>query len=200
MVNGIPGVTYSGTTVKPEWVRLDNTVYGEYIVSAYMVKSDGPVNAWFQVGGDVVSDMIVTDHVLGSGIDMDGVLSGVGSVFTPDDLVYGRIDFSNIVIGDVVSWVFSGPNGISVEKYTVMGVSGEGYAYAPIELSLYDSDLVTGDWRVTVIVNEVQVSSLFFTVDSSDLLDGLIPGFPLLSLLAGLALSVWVIRWSLIQS
>ena len=72
------------------------------------------------------------------------------------------------------------------------------HAYAPIDLSLYDSDLVTGDWSVTVIVNDVQVSSLFFTVDTSDLVDDLIPGFPLLSLLAGLAVCVWVIRKSLI--
>ena len=47
----------------------------------------------------------------------------------------------------------------------------------------------------TVYVNDVQVSSVLFTVET---LGGLIPGFPALSLLIGLAVCVWGIKRGLL--
>lgn len=66
---------------------------------------------------------------------------------------------------------------------------------APIKLILYNADSVFGAWSVTVYINDVVVSIVSFTVDSSDPLGGLIPGFPVLGLLTGFAVIVWGIRW-----
>lgn len=47
--NNIPGATYSGPDAKPEWVELEDPAAGDYLLVAYAVKTDGPVEATLRV-------------------------------------------------------------------------------------------------------------------------------------------------------
>jgi hypothetical protein len=189
IVNGVPGVEYSVNYVKPEWVKFHEVNDGEYLVSVYAVKSDGQVEAWIQVGELASSGLTVNEHGIGTGIDENGYLTDTGFLFNPKDLVYSHVEFSGIRIGDVVRWVFTGPQGLVVEESVVMEYEGDAFTYAPIDLRSYSSEEVVGSWEVDVYVNDSQVSSASFEVNP---IEGLIPGYSIISIIVGVSFGVYL--------
>ncbi len=191
VVNGIPGTEYSGNDVKPEWIKLYKTIEGEYLISVYLAKSEGPVDAWIQLGEAGGSGLTVNEHSIGRSIDENGFLEEAGFLFSPKDLVYSHVSFSGIEIGDIVSWVFTGPNGQSSEEAIAMEYEGDAFAYAPIDLRNYPSEDVVGSWSVDVYVNDSMVSTASFEVNP---IGDLIPGYPMISILIAVIFLVYSIN------
>ena len=172
-------------------VEIREVYDGEYLVSVYAVKSGGQVEAWIQVGESASSGLTVNEHGIGTGIDENGYLTDTGFLFNPKDLVYSHVEFSGIRIGDVVRWVFTGPQGLIVEESVLMEYEGDAYAYAPVDLRSYTSEEVVGSWKVDVYVNDSQVLSANFQVNP---LGGLIPGYSMISIIVGISIGAYFIR------
>jgi hypothetical protein len=132
--------------------------------------------------------IIVLEHSLGLGLDESDRITGEGLIFNSDDIVYSKIVFENIEEGDVVKWVYSGPDGLEVEDSLMMNFTGVAYTFAAIDMTEYEPESVTGTWAVRVDVNEVEVSIVIFEVI---LRPQGIPSFPILSSLIGTILFVY---------
>lgn len=165
VLNGIPGVIYSGNDAKPEWMVINEAIEGEYLVSVYCVRSNGPVAAWLKVDTDIASKLEVNEHALGTGINDKGYLTGARSLFASNDVVYSRVDFSGIKIGDVVKWIFTNPKGETFEDSIVMEWEGDAYAYTSLDLGKYSAEQVVGKWHITVFTNLEEVSVATFDVE-----------------------------------
>jgi hypothetical protein len=166
--NTITGANYSGPNVKPEWVEIDQMAEGTYILTAYVVHAEGPINATLtaDIPGYSTPKIAVTNHVLCKGIESDGTPIEATSTFTPTDQVFHVLSVTNASNGDVVDWVFSSASGIISEMNYTLDWEGEGYCYRALNLGEYELAEAEGNWTVTVYVNNNWAVTDHYTVQS----------------------------------
>jgi len=97
-------------------------------------------------------------------VDASGEPKGITYSFYPDENVYSWLSVADVKEGDMITWLFKGPNSIEIESETRFDWSGEGSGYAYFSLSEFDSQQVVGDWIVTVAVNEEDALVDYFEV------------------------------------
>jgi hypothetical protein len=109
-------------------------------------------------------------HVFCLGISEYGDALDQNTVFSSDETLYSLVTFDEIVEGDQLSWVFTGPDQQQKTASLIFESSGAMYGYAPLDLNEFSTAESTETWTVDVYLNDALVSSETFMVksDSSD--------------------------------
>ena len=103
------------------------------------------------------------EHILCTGIDVDGWSIGATTSFTVADAAHSLLRLENVSHGDSVHWHFTGPGNLSMEANYTADWHGEGWCSAWVNLSDYGSAAL-GDWTVTVSMNQEPLVTAGFTV------------------------------------
>jgi hypothetical protein len=146
------------------------------------------IERWWKEPGHMIQ---VRDHVLCKNVDSDGNPIDMTSTFNVGDLVFSRLSITNASVGDEVWWFFQGPNYLADDVMLTLNYSGEGYCYASLDLSEFDSEQMVGSWNITVYINGEMASIAYFDVEraSTDT-----PGFEIALLICAIVVALIVIK------
>ncbi len=162
----VQGFVGSGDELSMQSLQL-----GSHVISLKATDSDGnSVEESFElwVSEDDKNSSVETIHVFCLDVEQDGSAVYQKSVFSSDELLYSLISFSDVGIGDEVSWVFSGPNQQSQTLSVVFESSGAMFGFAPLDLATFSVSDSVGVWTVDVYLNDVFVISDSFSVVGPD--------------------------------
>lgn len=121
------------------------------------------------IGADAVivqvsgQNIIVTGHYICQGVDDQGNPLNLKSSFNSDESVVSYLTLEGASMEQVVEWVFNGPNGLSETSRLTLEHEGEVYVFSSIDLWTLEGS--SGDWAVTVFIDDVESSVEFFTVE-----------------------------------
>lgn len=147
-------------------------------------------------------EIMLTDHLLCKYIDSNGNPIEVTATFSIDDQVFSYITLTNASVGDVVRWLFQGPQSLSHEVNYTLDWDGDGSTYAELNFREFDCEQAIGSWNVTIYINGEKASVKYFEIGEP--LTGLIwwgpiVGFLIIAILTILAILIAAIMIKLIR-
>ena len=107
--------------------------------------------------------LTITESALTTSISKEGTPQDVTASFKKEQTVISWIAIANASKGDIITWIFQGPRGITEQLQAEIGWNGDGYAYAPLDLSGYGENAV-GNWTITIYLNDEEALIQRFTV------------------------------------
>jgi len=131
----------------------------------------------------------VDSFILCKGIDANGNAIDETTSFSTKNTVYALLHISNASDGDIVSWVFEGPNSITKEINYTVNWSGDGICYAWLSIQPYGEKAI-GMWNVTALLNNEIAAREHFEVKKQKS----IPGFGVVATILAL-LILWRRKW-----
>jgi len=171
-ITGPPeGPNYDETTYWYHNVR--GTLYYEYIPSEKT--EPNPQEA---------ASISLIDHVLCKQVTENYEPIDITNKFNQTDTVNSLLELEEAQIGDTITWVFTGPNEITIIEDYTLEISGEVTAYYPLDLNQIDNP--EGDWIVSVEINNNLMRTDTFKVKQES--QNMIP-VPYWMIIAGVLLS-----------
>jgi len=110
--------------------------------------------------------LTITDSALTTSISKEGKPQDVTASFKKEQTVISWIAIANASKGDIITWIFQGPGGITEQLQAEIEWNGNGYAYAPLNLSGYGENAV-GNWTITIYLNDKEALIQRFTVQET---------------------------------
>ena len=101
--------------------------------------------------------------VLCSSLDDQGQPVGVTTSFDTGSQVISYITVSNLDMGDVITWDFTGPNGVFETQTYTTDTSGTITVYAVLDTTSYNDPV--GSWSLIIDINGTPLSYEEFTVE-----------------------------------
>lgn len=170
-----------------EPISISGSHYGENLG-----KKEHVMEVSFDLEPEPSGGLVVRDHLLCTFVDASGEPKGTTDSFYSDENVYSWLSVADVKEGDMMTWLFKGPNSIEIESEIQFDWSGEGSGYAYFSLSEFDSQQVVGDWIVTVSVNGEEVLVDYFEVTKAGS-DVLILAFILIAV--GIPVVIFIFWW-----
>jgi hypothetical protein len=110
-----------------------------------------------------VSAAILEGHTLGRASGTDLIMEPTLE-FTRDDMVASEVSLSAAEKGDLLQWVFTGPQGMHYNESQTL-TPGLSTARVMLDLSLLPSDEAVGSWTLDLFLNEEPAARQDFTVE-----------------------------------
>ena len=140
----------------------------EYFIGGLLDEAEGPnydettfeyLNVWGNVfytftpsGGTMPPlEPDIIDHIICGGISEDFTPLDIKNSFKENEEVYSVLNLADVNTGDLVTWVYSGPNEVTEMQSLEIVDGGEVTAYSVLDLNDYDGPY--GEWIVSIDIN-----------------------------------------------
>lgn len=110
-----------------------------------------------------VSAVTLDHHILGRASDSDPGIEPT-SEFTTDDTVISEVHLKDEREGDLIEWVYTGPQGTMWNKSQTFNPGQSTTARATLDLDLLPLREIVGSWTVDLVLNGEPQDRVTFTV------------------------------------